>query len=275
MYIISTPIGNLEDISQRAILVLKEVDLIICENAKHSLKLLNNFGIKKKLVSLHDYNEIKVINKISNYYNNNKIALISDAGSPLISDPGFKLIKYFIDNNYFITVIPGPSSLICSLQLSGIPINKFSFYGFVPKQEIKRKQFFNDIKNNGLTSVFFVSANNLEKSLKSIFDLMGKRKIAICKEITKINEAIFRGWVDDIYNQLKEKMINLKGEFTVVLGRDEKDSKGRMIVDHKIQIELIKLLKKYSLTETVKIVHKLTCISKKNIYEMAIKLKND
>ena len=128
LYIIATPIGNLNDISQRAISVLNEVDFIICENPKHSIKLLNKLGIKKKLISLHDYNEEAVINKISKYQYNSKIGLISDAGSPLISDPGFNLVKNFISKKIMITSIPGPSSLIVGLQLSGLPLNKFTFY---------------------------------------------------------------------------------------------------------------------------------------------------
>ena len=142
LYIIATPIGNLSDLSQRAIFVLQEVDLIICENPKHSMKLLNKLGIKKKLISLHDYNEESVINKISKYQNNSKIALISDAGSPLISDPGYKLVKDFINKNILITSIPGPSSLIAGLQVSGLPLNKFAFYGFVSKNKKERKVFF-------------------------------------------------------------------------------------------------------------------------------------
>ena len=135
LYLISTPIGNLDDISLRAINILQKVDFIICENPKHSLKLLNKLGIKKKLFSLHDYNEDIVINRIKKYQGNSIIALISDAGSPLISDPGYRLVKDFINKNIFITSIPGASSVISSLQLSGMPINNFIFFGFVPKKQ--------------------------------------------------------------------------------------------------------------------------------------------
>ena len=190
LYIVATPIGNLNDLSNRAIETLQKVDFIICENPKHSLKLLNNKGIKKKLVSLHDYNEEKIIIKISKLKHNSKIALISDAGSPLISDPGYRLIKNFLDNNHYVTAIPGASSILIALQLSGLPLNNFSFYGFVPKQESKQGHFFSKIKDIGLTSVFFVSANNLEKSIRSISDYMGEKEVAICKEKTKLNEQV-------------------------------------------------------------------------------------
>ena len=142
LYIVATPIGNLDDISERAIRILKEVDFIICENPKHSLKLLNNKGIKKKLIPLHDYNEKKIINKIAKNKNNSKIAFISDAGSPLISDPGYRLIKYFIENNYFITAIPGASSVINALQLSGLPIHNFAFFWLCSKTKNKNKTIF-------------------------------------------------------------------------------------------------------------------------------------
>ena len=130
LYILSTPIGNLEDISLRATKVLQKADAIICENPKHSLKLLNKLHIKKKLFSLHDYNEAALIKKLEKYQKDSLFALISDAGSPLISDPGHKLVKNFINRNIFVTSVPGPSSMISSLQLSGLNINSFVFYGF-------------------------------------------------------------------------------------------------------------------------------------------------
>ena len=268
----ATPIGNLGDISKRAIEILQEIDFIICENPKHSLKLLNNQGIKKKLLSLHDYNEKKIINKISNLKHNSKIAFISDAGSPLISDPGYKLVKYFLDNNFYVTTIPGASSIISALQLSGLPIHNFSFYGFVPKQGPKIKQFFTKIKDINLTSVFFVSAKNLKKTIHNIIDFVGEREIAVCKEITKLNEHVFRGKTSKILKLLKDQKIILKGEFTLVVsGGIKKNSKK---INDAIKRKIFELLKKYNLTETVKIVHSLTGISRKDIYQLAIKIKD-
>jgi len=273
LYIVATPIGNLNDISSRAIEVLQEVNFIICENPKHSLKLLNNKGIKKKLFSLHDYNEKKVINKISKLKDNFKIALISDAGSPLISDPGYKLVKYFLDNKFFVTTIPGPSSIVSALQLSGFPINNFAFYGFVPKQESKKKQFFSKVINVYLTSVFFTSAKYLNNTLHSIIEYMGEKDVTVCKEITKFNEEIFRGKTHEILKLIKEQKILLKGEFTLVIhGTTKKNLKK---INNDIKKEIVKLLKKFNLTEVVKIVHSLTGISKKDIYRMAINLKDD
>ena len=161
LYIISTPIGNLKDISLRASETLKMVDLIICENPVHSLKLLNNLGIKKKLFSLHDYNEKSLIKRIKNQQASSSIALISDAGSPLISDPGYKLVQDFIEKKIKVTAIPGPSSIIPALQLSGIPVNHFEFFGCVPKNEGSLLSLIKKIKNLKSTSIFFISGNQV------------------------------------------------------------------------------------------------------------------
>ena len=159
--IVATPIGNLDDINLRAINTLKECDIIICENPKHSLKLLNKLGIKKKLISLHDYNEHIIINKIKGLLKNKNCVLISDSGSPLISDPGYNLVQYCIQNNINITSIPGPSSIISSLQLSGLPISEFVFFGFIPKSKKKLEDLVHTIIKERKTSVFLISNHKL------------------------------------------------------------------------------------------------------------------
>ena len=191
--IVATPIGNLDDISIRAINVLKECDVIICENPKHSLKLLNKLGIKKKLIALHDYNEHLIIEKIKNLLENKNCALISDAGSPLISDPGYKLVQYCIKNNIKITSIPGPSSIISSLQLSGLPISEFIFFGFIPKSKKKLNDLINNIVQERKTSIFLVSNHKLITFIESLEKIVPARTISVCKELTKINETVFRG----------------------------------------------------------------------------------
>jgi len=273
LYIVSTPIGNLEDVSLRAINIFKAADVIICENPKHSLKLLNNLGIKKKLLSLHDYNEEKIIKNVQKHYHNSLIVLISDAGSPLISDPGYNLVQYFINNNIYVTSIPGASSLITGLQLSGLPLNNFIFWGFVPKNTKLFKNLIKNIADSSLTSVLYISGIKLKKFLEALESSLIDRQIAICKELTKINETIYRGEVKKIINLIEKEKINLKGEFTVVIGGVKKNQ--TRTVDNEIIYKTSKLLKKYTLTETVEIVHKLTNISKKEIYKMALKIQND
>ena len=273
LYIISTPIGNLEDISLRATKVLQKADAIICENPKHSLKLLNKLDIKKKLFSLHDYNEEKLIKKLEKYQKDSLFALISDAGSPLISDPGYKLVKNFINRNIFVTSIPGPSSIISSLQLSGLNINNFVFYGFVPKNNNSAKTIAKKIIELNLTSIFFISGRRLKNFLELIHINSKNIEVAICKELTKINESVFRGNIKKMIDKIINKEINLKGEFTLIVGNNKRASK--ITIEDKIRKQTLKILKKYTLTETVEIVHKLSNISKKNIYKMALELKND
>ena len=166
LYIVSTPIGNLGDLTSRAEHVLIMADYIICENPNHSLKLLNKLGIKKKLFSLHDYNEDILIKRIENIQHTSSIALISDAGSPLISDPGYNLVLSYINKNIMITTVPGPSSIISALQLSGLPIHNFKFYGFIPKNLKASNTLLSEIKISNTTSVMFVSGNRLLKIFK-------------------------------------------------------------------------------------------------------------
>ncbi len=273
LFIVSTPIGNLKDISQRAIETIKESDVVICENPKHSLKLLNKLGIKKKLISLHDYNEKGVISKVSKEFLNKKIALISDAGSPLISDPGFKFLQYSISNNFKISSVPGATALIPGLQLSGIPINRFNFLGFFPKNTSDMKEFINEIKTSETTTVFYVSSHKVKKCLEFIEGEIEDRLISIAKELTKINERVIRGTVIEIKNQLLKNKASLKGEFVIVVeGTSQKKSSAINNIELYNE-EIKKLLSKFSLTDVVEIVHKLTGITKNKIYKWALKLK--
>jgi len=273
LYIISTPIGNLKDLSVRAEEILNTVDLIICENPKHSLKLLNKLGIKKKLFSLHDYNEKKLIKRIEKYQSNSAIALISDAGSPLISDPGYNLVLNYIEKKIMITTVPGPSSIISALQLSGLPINKFKFFGFISKNKKLLDSLINEIEFLNTTSVLFVSGNRLINFLQQLLNKKIQKKISVCKEITKKNERVFRGSLENIIESLSENKKNTKGEFVVII--EGKENKAQKRLSHETEIQIRKLLIKFSLTEVVEIVHKLTSISKKEIYKTALLLKND
>jgi len=273
LYIISTPIGNLGDISFRAKEILSIVDFVICENPVHSLKLLNKLGIKKKLYSLHDYNEEILIKRIEKYQTNSSIALISDSGSPLISDPGYNLVLDYIKKNIMITTVPGPSSIISSLQLSGLPINNFEFFGFVPKNKAGMFSLLQKIENTKSTSVFFISGNRLMIFLNTILEMEIFRMMAVCKELTKLNERVFRGNVKKIINVILSDPNNIRGEFVLVIEGREKQVQKK--VELEVEQQIKKLLKKYSLTEVVEIVHKLSNLSKKEIYSATLLLKND
>ena len=271
LYIVSTPIGNLDDISFRVKMVLNSVNFIICENPKHSLKLLNKLDIKKKLFSLHDYNESQLIKRIEKYQYNSAIALISDAGSPLISDPGYNLMQDYIKKKLYVTTIPGPSSIISSLQLSGLPINNFEFFGFVSKNKSSMNSQAKKLQNIIATSVFFISGNRLVSFLKILLDAKINRKVAVCKELTKKNEWVFRGYIKKIIDEINIDKSNLKGEFTLLIQGKEK--KTKITIQTTTEAQIKKLLKKFSLTEVVEIVHRLTSISKKEIYKKALQLK--
>ena len=271
--IVATPIGNLNDISKRSVDALEMSDFVICENPKHSLKLLNKLGIKKKLISIHDHNEIKVIKKIENDLSNKKFVLISDAGSPLISDPGYKLIKHCIDKKIPLTSVPGPTSVIIALQLSGLPLNNFIYLGFLPKSKKKIVDFIKNIGNLTTTSVFFVPNHKLEICLETIESILSGRSLSVCKELTKANEFIFRGSVKQIKDQIYKNDKNMKGEFVfVVEGNDSETDKNIDLTN--LNNILKKLLDKFSLTEVVEIVHKLSNINKNKIYKWLLSLKN-
>lgn len=273
LYIVATPIGNLGDLSNRAKEVLNMVDIIICENRIHSLKLLNNLGIKKKMLTLHDYNEKRLIKNIEKFQYNSSIALISDAGSPLISDPGYRLVLDYIKKDIMITPIPGPSSVIAALQLSGFQINNFIFFGFVPKINSSINSLIKKINKLESTSVLFISGLRLRGFLENLLKNRMYRQISVCKEMTKKNENIFRGNAQDIVDKLSMSVKNIKGEFVVVIqGGEKKPSKT---IEGSAKTQIKKLLEKFSLTDVVEIVHKLSSISKKEIYKIALLIKND
>ena len=270
--IVATPIGNLDDITYRAVNVIGECDIIICENPKHSLKLLNKLGIKKKLIALHDYNEHKIIDQIKVLLKNKNCVLISDAGSPLISDPGYNLVQYCIANNIRVTSVPGPSSIVSSLQLSGLPISEFAFFGFVPKPKKKIEDLVKNISQETKTCVFFVSSHKLIIFLDCLENIIGDRSISICKELTKVNEFVFRGNPGSVKNSILEDKENIKGEFVAVI--DKQTSKNQDFDNIDLYNKELKMMAiKFSLTDIVEIVHKFTKINKNKIYKWLLKIR--
>ncbi len=252
--------------------ILKNCDIIICENPKHSLKLLNKLGIKKKLIALHDYNEQKIIDQIKSFLINKSCVLISDAGSPLISDPGYKLVQYCIRSNINVTSLPGPSSIISSLQLSGLPISEFVFLGFVPKSKKKIEILINSISHEKRTSVLFISSHKLAIFLDCLERTIPDRSISICKELTKMNEFVFRGIPTIVKDSILNDKGNIKGEFVAVIDRQTLKSKDFEELDLYKDV-MVKMIGKFSLTDIVEIVHKFTKINKNKIYKWLLKLK--
>jgi 16S rRNA (cytidine1402-2'-O)-methyltransferase len=215
LYLVATPIGNLEDISQRAINTLSSVDLILCEDTRESGKLLAHYGIKNHLMSYYSHVEDQKIPLIINLLKEGKnIALISDSGTPCISDPGSKLVRACIDNEIKIVPIPGPNSIIPAIVLSGFEIKSFYFEGFIPQKKGRRAKLEEIAKRKEMT-VFFESPYRIEKLINELNELCPQREIALCRELTKKFEEIIRGKISDIKKKLPS--LRLKGEFVVVI----------------------------------------------------------
>ncbi len=269
LYIVSTPIGNLDDITFRSINVIKKSDIILCEDTRRSLKLLQHFNIKKKLISYHKFNEKKEINKIIKYINEGKIlSLISDAGTPVISDPGLLLVKECIKQNIRITPIPGASSIITAMSVAGFS-DKFIFYGFLPKTENELNKVLLEFKNLDFSLVFFIPANKVNFYLKFFKKIFVERNIMIGREMTKVYENFYRGNLSSM--KLFEKP--LRGELTIVIS--EKYNKKTITVNKDIKRKAMTYLKKYSLKDTVELISKTENISKKLIYEICLKIKKN
>ena len=269
LYIVSTPIGNLDDITLRALDVLKKTDIILCEDTRRSLKLLNHFKIKKKLISYHKYNEKKKLLEIIEYINEGKIlSLISDAGTPLLSDPGKVLINKCIEENINIVPIPGVSSITASMSTSGFS-DKFLFYGFLPKTDKELEKILSSLENLNFSQIFFLPAIKINFYLEKFKKYFKDRNIMIAREITKLHETFYRNNLKDI-KLLKTK---IKGELTVVIS--EKNIKNKIIDEDKIKKKAKILLKKNTLKDTVQILFDTEKISKKKIYDICLKLKEN
>ncbi len=270
LYIVSTPIGNLDDITLRALSVLKNSDIIICEDTRRSLKLLNYFNIKKKLVSYHKFNEQKQISNIIEYINQGKIlSLISDAGTPLLSDPGLLLLKSCIDKKINIIPVPGVSSVTTAMSISGFK-DQFLFYGFLPKTEKETDKVLSELSHYKFAQIFFVPAVKINFYLKKIKTFFSGRRLIVCRELTKMYETFYRNDVDK-FSLFKSP---IKGELTLVVS--EMDKKKTISIDKKKIINKAKkFLKKYSLKDTVELILETENINKKEVYQLCLNLKNE
>ncbi len=268
LYIVSTPIGNLEDVTLRALHVLKSSDIILCEDTRRSIKLLSHYKIKKTLISYHKFNEKKQIKNIIKYFNEGKIlSLVSDAGTPLLSDPGRLLVNKCLENGINVTPIPGVSSITAALSVSGFN-DKFLFYGFLPKTENELKKILTILSLNEYSLVFFVPSKKINFYLKNLKKFFSGRKILIAKEITKVHESFIRQDINDL-NLVKNDM---KGELTIVISERKKTI---TYDEEKIVNKIKKYLKKYSLKDTVSLILETEKISKKKVYELSLKIKNE
>ena len=269
LYIVSTPIGNLDDITLRAIQVLKKSDIILCEDTRRSSKLLNHLKIKKQLISYHKFNEKKQLNNIIEHINKGKIlSLISDAGTPLLSDPGRLLLNECLIREIKIVPIPGASSIATAMSVSGFS-DKFLFYGFLPKKLNELTKVLDVLSTYEYSQVFFVPALKANFYINEIKKFYSGRRLMIAKEITKIHEEFIRIDLDN-FKTLKSP---LKGELTFIISN--MDLKEKTINEEKIINKAKKYLKKYSVKDTVDLIMETEQINKKKIYQICLKIKNE
>ena len=271
LYCVATPIGNMGDITLRAIEILNQSDLILCEDTRVSKKLLNKFKINKKLISYHKFNETKKLNLILEHLENNKIiSIISDAGTPAISDPGRILINKCIEKNINIYSVPGPSAVSAAISVSGFS-DKYLFCGFLPEKKNAIDKFFNSISQLNYSIIFFISPKKINKIINLIKKYFFNRNILICREITKFHEEYLRSSVKN----LSEVSISTKGEVTVVISEDINLKKNFIKLEESDKKKINKLIKKMTIKNIVNEINKNRVIPKKIIYDYCLKLKNE
>jgi len=270
LYIVSTPIGNLGDITLRALEVLKKSDVILCEDTRVSKKLLSYYNINKRLISYHKFNEKKNLKDVINILKDNQIvSLISDAGTPAISDPGKILINSCVKENILIVPIPGASAITAALSISGFS-NEFYFHGFLSDTDNSIKKELELFNNLNCSIVFFISVQKLNKKFDLLKEAFPEREIIICRELTKLHETIYRGKISE-FNKLK---FISKGEVTVIISEKKNINKNDNL-DESDKKKIKKLLNTRSIKDIVRIFSEQKNISKSKIYNYCLEIKNE
>ncbi len=271
LYVVSTPIGNLRDITLRAIEILKQSEYILCEDTRVSKNLLKKYNIKSQLISNHKFNESKNISKIIEILDSKKIvSIISDAGTPSISDPGAVIVNECIKRNIDVYPIPGPSAVSAAVSISGFS-EKYYFYGFFPQKNKNLKEDFNILSNLDCSIVFFISPKKINKAIEPIKNFFSGRKILICREISKFYEEHLRTNVDDL--KTYEKIP--KGELTIVISEKNRKKNKSYNLDESDKQNIKKMIKSLSIKDITNLISKNTNVSKKEIYNFCLKLKNE
>ena len=271
LYIVATPIGNLGDISPRAVDVLQAADIIAAEDTRNAKKLFSLLGIpaKKNFIAYEDHSEQDKFQTIADLIENgNSVALISDAGSPLISDPGYKLVRECRQRQLKVTALPGACAVICALQLSGLPTNRFMFAGFIPNKDKARIDLFTELKNINTTLVLYETALRIDKSLTALETVMPQREISLIREISKIYEECISGPIANVRKKLQQNPI--KGELVLVIAPPESPETN----EPDISVLLAEEMKHSTLKESVKTIADKYRLKRNAVYEKALELKN-
>lgn len=272
LYIVPTPIGNLADISQRALDILEQVDMIACEDTRESGKLLKHYDIKSRLIALHDHNEKQRTEWIAEQLQQNKsIALISDAGTPLISDPGYRLVSYLRQHNYQVVPIPGACAAITALSASGLPSDRFSFEGFLPSKSKARQDKLIDLQEESRTMIFYESPRRILDTLVEIKQVWGSdREVVIARELTKVYETFLSGSVDEVIDMVQSDPNQQKGEFVLVCRGFVRD---QVNIPQEVKKTFMLLLNELPLKKAASITADIYGIRKKALYELGLTLK--
>ncbi len=273
LFVVSTPIGNLEDITLRAVNVLKGCDVIACEDTRTTKKLLARYGIETNLTSYHEHNEVEKSSDLLERLKDGKdVALVSDAGTPSVSDPGWRLVNLSIENDIEVVPIPGPSAVLSALVVSGLPTDSFLFLGFFPKTIAKKKELLKDVKHYSYTLVFYESAKRLSRTLSLMLEILGDRNICVAREMTKLYEEVLRGSLSEVISILSERK-TLKGEVTVVV-EGSRDGYNEASADAAQRTLRLLREKGFSLSEAVSLVSRAFGVSKNRIYRTALEIWN-
>lgn len=272
LYIIATPIGNLEDMTYRAVRILGEVDLIAAEDTRHSLKLLSHFGISKSMTSYFDHNQQFKGERILNTLRQGKsVALISDAGTPCVSDPGYQLVRDAVAEGIPVIPIPGACAAVAALSASGLPSDNFTFAGFPPSRQGKRRTFLTEMSALPGTLVLYEAPHRLEETLRDIREVLGERQVVVARELTKIYEELIRGSVSQVLESVSQGKV--RGEIVILIPPGEKiqsepvsleDTLRRLMQDDVLSIK-----------DAAKKASEITGVSRSEAYSAALKLKND
>lgn len=273
LYLVATPIGNLSDISLRALAVLARADLIAAEDTRHSQKLLTHFGIRAKLAPYHEHNaERERPRLLAHIKAGRSVALVSDAGTPLISDPGYKLVREALDAGLLVTSIPGPSAALAALTSAGLPTDTFLFAGFLPPKSGARRTRLAELATVPATLLIFETAPRLAKSLADMAEVLGPREVAIAKELTKLHETVTRGTLDRLAGELSNSE-TLKGEFVVVVAPPAENEAE--LSDERIVEQLKKALKVESFRDAVRSVAEVLQVKRARVYELGLTLDRE
>ncbi|WP_150465360.1 16S rRNA (cytidine(1402)-2'-O)-methyltransferase [Francisella sp. SYW-2] len=278
LYVVSTPIGNLQDITYRAMNILSDVDVILAEDTRMTAKLLASLNIRgnQKLISCHDFNEGSRVDYVKELLSeDNRVALVSDAGTPLISDPGYKIVASLRKDGYKVIPIPGVSAVITALSAAGIPSDSFMFKGFLSAKQAKRQQQIRDFQQANTTVVIYESVHRITYLLNDLLEIMPHNNIVVAKELTKQFEKFVAGSVEEVHKFFKDNQDVVRGEFVVIIdcNNGEVDEQSNLKVD--IDDLLKDLLEDIPVKKAVKLVVKLTGAKKNDIYERALVIKKE